>query len=148
MLVLIGKLSPSILRWVPICQGFGDFSGFLHYFVLAKLATSSIRVINACFHLFYIRAFGLLLAIYFTQMPHEGVVLAVPYSQLPSQYVTVPSIHKGWHLSMAWEAGYVWDLYTGAQLASPSVPFLLLPINAHSSQKQSDNFDECLRVKA
>ena len=43
LLVLIGKLSPSILRWLPICQGFGDFSGFLHYFVLAKLATSSIR---------------------------------------------------------------------------------------------------------
>ena len=27
-----------------MCQGFGDFSGFLCYFVLAKLATSSIRV--------------------------------------------------------------------------------------------------------
>ena len=44
MLVLIGKLSLSTLKWVPICQGFGDFSGFLHYFVLAELATSSIRV--------------------------------------------------------------------------------------------------------
>ena len=29
---------------VPICQGFSDFSGFLHYFLLAKLATNSIRV--------------------------------------------------------------------------------------------------------
>ena len=44
ILVLIGKLSSSTLRWVPICQGSSDFSGFLHYFVLAKLATSIIRV--------------------------------------------------------------------------------------------------------
>ena len=43
VLVLIGKLSPSTLRWVPICQGFSNFSGFLHYFILAKLAISSIR---------------------------------------------------------------------------------------------------------
>ena len=34
----------STLRWVPICQGFANFSGFLYHFVLAKLATSSIRV--------------------------------------------------------------------------------------------------------
>ena len=27
-----------------MCQGFNHFSGFLHHFVLAKLATSSIRV--------------------------------------------------------------------------------------------------------
>ena len=27
-----------------MCQGLGDFSGFLHHFELAKLATSSIRV--------------------------------------------------------------------------------------------------------
>ena len=27
-----------------MCQGFSHFSGFLHHFVLAKLATSSIRV--------------------------------------------------------------------------------------------------------
>ena len=27
-----------------MCQGFSDFSGFLHYFVLAKIATSSMRV--------------------------------------------------------------------------------------------------------
>ena len=27
-----------------MCQGFSDFTGFLHHFVLAKLATSSIRV--------------------------------------------------------------------------------------------------------
>ena len=40
MLVFIGKLSLSTLRWVPICQGFSDFSGFLHHFVLAKLAAS------------------------------------------------------------------------------------------------------------
>ena len=29
---------------VFICQGFSNFSGFLHHFVLAKLATSRIRV--------------------------------------------------------------------------------------------------------
>ena len=44
MLVFIGKLSQSTLRWVPICHGFSDFSGFLHHFVIANLATSSIRV--------------------------------------------------------------------------------------------------------
>ena len=27
-----------------MCQGFSVFSGFLHHFVLAKVATSSIRV--------------------------------------------------------------------------------------------------------
>ena len=27
-----------------MCQGFGHFSGFLHHFVLAELAISSIRV--------------------------------------------------------------------------------------------------------
>ena len=42
--VLIWKPSLSTLRWVPIHQGFSHFSGFLHHFVLAKLATSSIRV--------------------------------------------------------------------------------------------------------
>ena len=44
MLVFIGKLSPSTFKWVPICQGFGHFTEFLHHFVLAKLATCSIRV--------------------------------------------------------------------------------------------------------
>ena len=44
MLVFIGKLLMSTLRWVPICQGFGHFSAFLHNFVLAKLATSCVRV--------------------------------------------------------------------------------------------------------
>ena len=29
-----------------MCQGFNYFSDFLHHFVLAKLATSSIRVID------------------------------------------------------------------------------------------------------
>ena len=33
-----------VLRWVPICQGFSYFSRLWHNFVLAKLATSSIRV--------------------------------------------------------------------------------------------------------
>ena len=42
--VLIWKLSLSTRRWVPICQGFSNFLGILHHFVLAKLATSSIRV--------------------------------------------------------------------------------------------------------
>ena len=44
MLVLIRKPSLSTLGWVPICQGFSHFSAFLYHFVLAKLATSSIRV--------------------------------------------------------------------------------------------------------
>ena len=44
MLVFIRKLSLSTLRWIPMCQGFSHFSGFLHHFVLAKVATSSIRV--------------------------------------------------------------------------------------------------------
>ena len=30
------------IPWVPICQGFSHFSGFLQHFILAKLATSSI----------------------------------------------------------------------------------------------------------
>ena len=46
MLVFIGKLSPSTLRWVPICQGFSHFSGFLHNFVLAKSATSRVNSIQ------------------------------------------------------------------------------------------------------
>ena len=45
MLVFIIKLlSLSSLRRVPICQGFSHFSGFLNYFAIAKLATSSMRV--------------------------------------------------------------------------------------------------------
>ena len=44
MLVFIGQLSLSSLRRVPICQGSSHFSAFLHHFVLAKLATTSIRV--------------------------------------------------------------------------------------------------------
>ena len=37
-------LSLSILKWVPMCQGFNNFSGFLHNFLLAKLANISVRV--------------------------------------------------------------------------------------------------------
>ena len=44
ILVFIWKLSLSSLIWVPICQGFSHFSGFLHHFVLAKLASSRRRV--------------------------------------------------------------------------------------------------------
>ena len=44
MLVFILNLSVSTLKWVPICQGFSHFLGFLHHFVMAKLVTSSIRV--------------------------------------------------------------------------------------------------------
>ena len=44
VLVFILKLSPCTFIWVPICQGFGHFKGFLHHFVLTKLASSSIRV--------------------------------------------------------------------------------------------------------
>ena len=44
MLVFIGKLSPSALRWVPICQGFSHFSVFFASFCIGQLATSSMRV--------------------------------------------------------------------------------------------------------
>ena len=44
MFILSGKLSLSTLRWVPMCKGFSHYSDFLHHFVLAKLASSSIRV--------------------------------------------------------------------------------------------------------
>ena len=46
-------LDPVVLvfKWLALienpdeyCQGFSDFSRFLHYFVLAKLATNSMRV--------------------------------------------------------------------------------------------------------
>ena len=37
MLVLIRKLSLSTLRWVPICQGFSHFSGFLHHLAYTNL---------------------------------------------------------------------------------------------------------------
>ena len=43
MLVFIRKLSLSTLKWIPMCQGFNHFSGFLHIFVLAQAATTSIR---------------------------------------------------------------------------------------------------------
>ena len=45
----IGNLSLSTLRWVPMSQGFSRFSGFLHHSILAKLATSSMRVILCIF---------------------------------------------------------------------------------------------------
>ena len=48
MLVFIGQLSLRTLRRVPMCQGFSHFAGLLHHFVLAKLATSSIRPKKSC----------------------------------------------------------------------------------------------------
>ena len=48
MLVFSGYLSLSTrIYWVPMCQGVSRISGFLHHFVMAKLATSSIRVKSA-----------------------------------------------------------------------------------------------------
>ena len=44
MLVFIGKLSLSTIRWVPICHGFSHIYAFCHHFMLKKLATSSKRV--------------------------------------------------------------------------------------------------------
>ena len=44
VLVFIGKLSRSTVRWVPICHGFSHFSAFCHHFMLTKLASSSKRV--------------------------------------------------------------------------------------------------------
>ena len=49
MLVFIRQLSLSTLRWVPMCQGFNNFSGFLHHFVFAKLANSRVYL-----HLHYL----------------------------------------------------------------------------------------------
>ena len=48
MLVFIGKLMMSTLRWVPIYQGLNHFQVFSIIFVLEKLATSSIRVNKYC----------------------------------------------------------------------------------------------------
>ena len=44
ILVLIGSHLLNTLWRVPMLQSFSHFSSFLHHFVLAKLATSSIRV--------------------------------------------------------------------------------------------------------
>ena len=44
MWIFIGKLALSTIRWVPMCHILRHFSGVLHHFVLAKLATSSVRV--------------------------------------------------------------------------------------------------------
>ena len=58
MLVLIRKFSLSTLRWVPICQGFSNFSGFLPHFLLAKLGLSTKKLklhyisISASKHMF------------------------------------------------------------------------------------------------
>ena len=38
MLGLIGKLSLSTLKWVPICQGFSDFSGFFALFCFGRIS--------------------------------------------------------------------------------------------------------------
>ena len=36
--ILIGELSLKPLRWVPMCQVFGHFSGFLHHFVFGRIS--------------------------------------------------------------------------------------------------------------
>ena len=38
MLVFIGRLSLSTLKWVPMCQGFSHFSGILHHFVFSQVS--------------------------------------------------------------------------------------------------------------
>ena len=53
ILVFIGYLLLSTLRFVPTCPGFSHFSVFLHHFVLATLATSSVSVY--CDPVFYTR---------------------------------------------------------------------------------------------
>ena len=50
MLVFIGELSQSTIRWVPICHGLSHFHGFLHHFELTKLATISQTVKEKLFH--------------------------------------------------------------------------------------------------
>ena len=44
ILVFFEKLSPSALRWVPICQGFRDFSGFLHHLCIGQLSHQQHKV--------------------------------------------------------------------------------------------------------
>ena len=69
MLLFIGKLSMSTLRWVPTCQGCSHFKVFLHHFVLVKFCTSSIRV-----HLLYIMLLMLLAAdLANTKMMHASM---------------------------------------------------------------------------
>ena len=48
ILVSIRKLSLGTLRWLTMCHGLSHSSAFLHQFVLAKLATSIIRVKGVC----------------------------------------------------------------------------------------------------
>ena len=50
MLVFIGKLLLSTLRWEPMFQGFSHLLGFLYHFVFAKLATSNVRVKGQMHH--------------------------------------------------------------------------------------------------
>ena len=37
----------------------------------------------------------------------QRALLQLQSIQLTSYYTAVPSIHKGWHLSLAWDAGYI-----------------------------------------
>ena len=38
MLVFIGKLLPSTVRWVPMCQGFSHFSGICASFCIGQIS--------------------------------------------------------------------------------------------------------------
>ena len=59
MFVFIGILSLTALRWVSMCQGFSViFLRFLHHFILAKLATSNIRVKHTPITLSYLQKGG------------------------------------------------------------------------------------------
>ena len=44
ILVFIGNLSLSTLRWVPICQGFSHISGFFASLCIGQISPSSIKV--------------------------------------------------------------------------------------------------------
>ena len=66
-----------------MCQGFSNFSGFLHHFVLAKLATSSIRV-----KLRLAETFQVTLEMFSTVDPHKIDTDNVPLV-LSSYYIFV-----------------------------------------------------------
>ena len=100
MLVFMAKLLLSTLRWVPMCQGFSHFSGFLHRFMLAKLATSSMRVdihdhiaIHSTISLFF---YG----IYFIQHIFKWTIFSCDF-QIPSSLALVlvtPAVYQRLHI--------------------------------------------------
>ena len=103
--------------WVPsdeypfIYQGFGHFSGFLHHFVLAKLATSSIRVIGML-HLLIVRISKLL------------------ENKEQKQFMNMFTSRKSWrsNLSVFWVYGFYKQLFWASGyslLGLTEMPFMM-----------------------